>query len=168
MCSSDLVIIDEEQQFGVVDKEKLKKFTRGVHMLSLTATPIPRTLQQAFTGLREMSLIMTPPADRISVQTYNISFDKIAICEALTREKKRGGQSFFIVPRISDIDEIKIFLTEKVPDLSFVIAHGQMGSSVLEKNMEGFYLGNFDILLATRSEERRVGKECRSRWSPYH
>ena len=144
-----LVIIDEEQQFGVMDKEKLKKFTRGVHILSLTATPIPRTLQQAFTGLREMSLIMTPPADRISVQTYNISFDKIAICEALTREKKRGGQSFFIVPRISDIDEIKIFLTERAPDLSFVIAHGQMGSSVLEKNMEGFYLGNFDILLAT-------------------
>ena len=144
-----LVIIDEEQQFGVLDKEKLKKFTRGVHILSLTATPIPRTLQQAFTGLRKMSLIMTPPADRISVQTYNISFDKIAICEALTREKKRGGQSFFIVPRISDIDEIKIVLKEKVPDLSFVIAHGQMGSSILEKNMEGFYLGNFDILLAT-------------------
>ena len=144
-----LVIIDEEQQFGVVDKEKLKKITSDVHILSLTATPIPRTLQQAFTGLREMSLIMTPPADRIAVQTYSINFDKVVIKEALLREKSRGGQSFYIVPRVSDIEEVKRFLSKTVPELTFVEAHGQMGISGLERNVEGFYLGKFDILLAT-------------------
>src|SRR4029078_11685013 len=99
-----LLIVDEEQHFGVQHKERLKQLREDVHVLTLTATPIPRTLQLALTGGREMSLISTPPVDRLAVRTYVTPFDPVILREALLRERFRGGQTFFVVPRISDLD----------------------------------------------------------------
>ena len=144
-----LVIVDEEQHFGVVHKEQLKKLRAEVHMLTLTATPIPRTLQMALTGVRDLSLIATPPVDRLAVRTYVTPFDAVGLREALLREKYRAGQSFIIVPRISDLPEIADFLTEFVPEIKFVQAHGQMPGGDLEKRMNAFYDGDYDTLLST-------------------
>ena len=144
-----LVIVDEEQHFGVVHKEQLKKLRAEVHMLTLTATPIPRTLQMALTGVRDLSLIATPPVDRLAVRTYVTPFDAVGIREALLREKHRAGQSFIIVPRISDLTEIAEHLTESVPEIKFVMAHGQMAGTDLETRMNAFYDGEYDTLLST-------------------
>ena len=144
-----LVIVDEEQRFGVVHKERLKALKADVHVLTLTATPIPRTLQMALTGLREMSIIATPPVDRLAVRTYVMPFDEVVIREALLREHYRGGQSFFVVPRIADLPEIEDFLREKVPEVRGVIAHGQMSPSEVEDRMAGFVDKRFDVLVAT-------------------
>ena len=144
-----LVIVDEEQRFGVVHKERLKALKADVHVLTLTATPIPRTLQMALTGLREMSIIATPPVDRLAVRTYVMPFDPVVIREALLREHYRGGQSFIVVPRISDIVDIEEFLRLDVPEVKPVIAHGQMAPSEVEERMSAFYDKRYDVLLST-------------------
>ncbi|MCG7626437.1 transcription-repair coupling factor [Epibacterium sp. MM17-32] len=144
-----LLIIDEEQHFGVAHKERLKQLRTDIHVLTLTATPIPRTLQLSLTGVRDLSIIGTPPVDRLSIRTYVAEFDAITIREALLREHYRGGQSFYVVPRISDLPEIEDFLKEQLPELSYVVAHGQMAAGELDDRMNAFYDGKYDILLAT-------------------
>ncbi len=144
-----LLIIDEEQHFGVQHKERLKLLRSDVHVLTLTATPIPRTLQLALSGVREMSIIATPPVDRLAVRTFITPFDPVTIREALLRERYRGGQSFYVCPRISDLDEVAAFLREQLPELKFTIAHGQMAAGQLEDVMSAFYDQQFDVLLST-------------------
>ncbi len=144
-----LLIIDEEQHFGVNHKERLKKMREDVHVLTLSATPIPRTLQLALTGVRELSLITTPPVDRLAVRTFISPFDPVILKEALRRERFRGGQTFYVAPRISDLDEVAEFLREAVPDLTFARATGQMTPTDLEDVMTAFYEGKYDVLLST-------------------
>jgi transcription-repair coupling factor (superfamily II helicase) len=144
-----LMIVDEEQHFGVKHKERLKEMRANVHVLTLTATPIPRTLQLALSGLREMSLITTPPLDRLAVRTYISPFDPVIVREHLLREHFRGGQSFYVVPRIADLDEIAEYLRESVPEIKFRAAHGRMAPTELEDIMTGFYDRAFDVLLST-------------------
>ncbi|MCA0433881.1 MAG: transcription-repair coupling factor [Proteobacteria bacterium] len=144
-----LLIIDEEQHFGVKHKERLKEMKSSVHVLTLTATPIPRTLQLALSGVRDMSIIATPPIDRLAVRTYITPFDPVVIREHLLREHFRGGQSFYVVPRITDLDEIANFLGESVPEVKFRAAHGRMAPTELEDIMTGFYDRAFDVLLST-------------------
>ncbi|HRW29962.1 MAG TPA: transcription-repair coupling factor, partial [Emcibacteraceae bacterium] len=144
-----LLIIDEEQHFGVVHKEKLKKLKSNVHVLTLTATPIPRTLQLAMSGIQGLSLIATPPVDRLAVRTFVLPMDDLVIREALLREHYRGGQSFYVCPRISDLKEVGEFLKETVPEIKFVTAHGQMAPGQIEDIMNAFYDGAYDVLLST-------------------
>ncbi|WP_223870701.1 transcription-repair coupling factor [Salipiger aestuarii] len=144
-----LLIIDEEQHFGVGHKERLKELRSDIHVLTLTATPIPRTLQLSLSGVRDLSIIGTPPVDRLSIRTYVSEFDPVTIREALLREHYRGGQSFYVVPRISDIPEIEEFLREQVPEVSFVVATGQLAAGDLDEKMNAFYDGKYDVLLAT-------------------
>ncbi|MGH6908778.1 MAG: transcription-repair coupling factor, partial [Phenylobacterium sp.] len=144
-----LVIVDEEQHFGVKHKEKLKELRADVHMLTLTATPIPRTLQMSLSGLREMSIIATPPVDRLAVRTYITPFDQVVIREALLREKYRGGQGYYVAPRISDLPDLAKYLRDQVPEVKFVIGHGQMAPTQLEEVMSAFYDGQYDVLLST-------------------
>ncbi|NVO27904.1 transcription-repair coupling factor [Donghicola sp. C2-DW-16] len=144
-----LLIIDEEQHFGVNHKERLKQLRSDIHVLTLTATPIPRTLQLSLTGVRDLSIIGTPPVDRLSIRTYVSEFDKVTIREALLREHYRGGQSFYVVPRITDLPEIEEFLREQVPEVSYIVAHGQMAAGELDDRMNAFYDGKYDVLLAT-------------------
>ncbi|HKL65658.1 MAG TPA: transcription-repair coupling factor [Roseovarius sp.] len=144
-----LLIIDEEQRFGVAHKERLKQMRSDVHVLTLTATPIPRTLQLSLSGVRDLSIIGTPPVDRLSIRTYVSEFDTVTVREALLREHYRGGQSFFVVPRIKDLPEIEEFLSTQVPEVSYVVAHGQMAAGELDQRMNAFYDGKYDVLLAT-------------------
>ncbi len=144
-----LLIIDEEQHFGVRHKERLKEMRAHVHVLTLTATPIPRTLQLALSGVRELSLITTPPLDRLAVRTYISPFDPVVIREFLLREHFRGGQSFYVCPRISELDEVAAFLRASVPEIKFRVAHGRMPPTELEDIMSGFYDRKFDVLLST-------------------
>ena len=144
-----LVIVDEEQHFGVAHKERLKALKADVHVLTLTATPIPRTLQMAMSGLRELSVIQTPPVDRLAVRTYVAPWDAVVLREALMREHYRGGQSFFVVPRISDLPDIEEWLREQVPEVKFVTAHGQMSPGQVEERMSAFYDRKYDVLLST-------------------
>ncbi len=144
-----LLVIDEEQHFGVQHKERLKQLRSEVHVLTLTATPIPRTLQLSLSGVRDLSIIGTPPIDRLAIRTYISEFDTITVREALLREHYRGGQSFFVVPRIADLPEIEAFLRDEVPEVSVVVAHGQMAAGELDDRMNAFYDGKFDVLLAT-------------------
>jgi transcription-repair coupling factor (superfamily II helicase) len=144
-----LVIVDEEQRFGVTHKEKLKQLRADVHMLTLTATPIPRTLQMAMTGLRELSTIQTPPVDRLAVRTYVMEWDDMVMREALLREHHRGGQSFIVVPRISDMPDVEEWLRENVPEVKPISAHGQMGAGEIEERMSAFYEGKYEVLLST-------------------
>ena len=144
-----LIIVDEEQHFGVSHKERLKQLRAEVHVLTLTATPIPRTLQLALTGVRELSLIASPPVDRLAVRTFVAPFDPLIVREALLRERYRGGQSFYVCPRIEDLGEAKAFLDKNVPEVRVATAHGQMPSGVLEDIMTAFYDGRYDVLLST-------------------
>jgi transcription-repair coupling factor (superfamily II helicase) len=144
-----LLIVDEEQHFGVAHKERLKQLREDVHVLTLTATPIPRTLQLALSGVRELSLITTPPVDRLAVRTYISLFDPVIVREALRRERYRGGQSFYVVPRISDLQDVGEFLAEHTPELKVAHAHGQLPPSTLEDVMTAFYDGRYDVLLST-------------------
>ncbi|MGQ2934264.1 MAG: transcription-repair coupling factor, partial [Sphingopyxis sp.] len=144
-----LVIVDEEQRFGVVHKERLKQLKTDVHVLTLTATPIPRTLQMAMSGLRELSVIQTPPVDRLAVRTYVAPWDPVVLREALLREHDRGGQSFFVVPRIKDLPDIEEFLRNRVPEIKYVVAHGQMTPTEVEDRMSAFYDRKYDVLLST-------------------
>ncbi|NVK96951.1 MAG: transcription-repair coupling factor [Ruegeria pomeroyi] len=144
-----LLIIDEEQHFGVGHKERLKQLRSDVHVLTLTATPIPRTLQLSLTGVRDLSIIGTPPIDRLAIRTYVSEFDAVTVREALLREHYRGGQSFYVVPRITDLPDIEAFLKEQLPELTYVVAHGQMAAGELDDRMNAFYDGKYDVLLAT-------------------
>lgn len=144
-----LVIIDEEQRFGVNHKEALKQLRNNVHVLTLTATPIPRTLQMAMSGLRELSTIQTAPVDRLAVRTYVMEWDDMVMREALLREHHRGGQSFIVVPRIADMEEIERWLRQTVPEIRFVTAHGQMAASEVEERMSAFYEKKYEVLLST-------------------
>ncbi|MDD3836737.1 MAG: transcription-repair coupling factor, partial [Phenylobacterium sp.] len=144
-----LVIVDEEQHFGVKHKEKLKELRADVHMLTLTATPIPRTLQMSLSGIREMSIIATPPVDRLAVRTYITPWDPVVVREALLREKYRGGQAYYVAPRIADLPDLERFLREQVPEVRFVVGHGQMPPTQLEEVMSAFYDGQYDVLLST-------------------
>ncbi|MBR5154609.1 MAG: transcription-repair coupling factor [Alphaproteobacteria bacterium] len=144
-----LLIIDEEQHFGVQHKEKLKQLKADIHILTLSATPIPRTLQLSLTGVKQLSIIATPPVDRLAARTFVMPFDKMMIKEAIYREKYRGGQIFFVCPRVSDIAQIEPKLREIAPDIKISIAHGQMSASSLEDVMCQFADGKADILLST-------------------
>ncbi|RVT94823.1 transcription-repair coupling factor [Sphingomonas crocodyli] len=144
-----LVIVDEEQRFGVTHKERLKALKTDVHMLTLTATPIPRTLQMAMSGLRELSVIQTPPVDRLAVRTYVAPWDGVVVREALLREHYRGGQSFLVTPRVKDLPDLEDYLRKEVPEVKYVIAHGQMAPSEVEERMSAFYDKKFDVLVST-------------------
>ena len=144
-----LLIIDEEQHFGVGHKEKLKKLKTGVHVLTLSATPIPRTMQLSLSGVKELSLIATPPLDRLAARTFVMPFDRVMIKEAILREKYRGGQTFFVCPRVSDIASAENILKALVPDLKIAVAHGQMPTRALEDVMTDFAQQKYDVLLST-------------------
>jgi len=144
-----LVIVDEEQHFGVTHKERLKALKSDVHVLTLTATPIPRTLQMAMSGLRDLSVIQTPPVDRLAVRTYVSPWDPVVVREALLREHFRGGQSFFVVPRIADLADMEEWLREEMPEIKAVTAHGQMSPTEVEERMSAFYDRKYDVLLST-------------------
>ncbi len=144
-----LLIIDEEQHFGVIHKERLKQLRAEVHVLTLSATPIPRTLQMALTGVRDMTIIATPPVDRLAVRTFVLPFDGVVIREAILRERFRGGQTFYVVPRLADIDGVIERLKSLIPEISTAVAHGQMSPTQLEDVMNAFADGKFDVLLST-------------------
>ncbi len=148
-----LVIVDEEQHFGVVHKERLKNLKADVHVLTLTATPIPRTLQLALSGVRDLSLITTPPVDRLAVRTFVTPFDPLVVREALLREHYRGGQSFFVAPRIADLRDSEAFLKATVPEVKTAVAHGQMSPTLLEEVMTAFYERKIDVLISTNIVE---------------
>lgn len=148
-----LLIVDEEQKFGVKQKERIKNLKENIHVLTLTATPIPRTLQMALSGVRELSLITTAPMDRLAVKTFVLPYDPVVIRDALMREHYRGGQSFYVCPRISDLADLEEDLKTLVPELKIVVAHGQMGAEEIEEKMSAFYEGAFDILLSTNIVE---------------
>ncbi len=144
-----LLIIDEEQRFGVQHKERLKELKADVHVLTLSATPIPRTLQLAMHGVRDLSLMSTPPLDRLAVRTFIAPFDALGVREALLRERYRGGQSFYVCPRVSDLREIAAFLESSVPEVSYTLAHGQMPARRLDDVMTAYYDGRYDVLVST-------------------
>jgi transcription-repair coupling factor (superfamily II helicase) len=144
-----LLVIDEEQHFGVTQKERLKQLKANVHVMTLTATPIPRTLQLALAGVREMSVIATPPVDRLAVRTFVLPYDPVVVREAVLRELHRGGQCFYVAPRIQDLDEVQAQLKELVPEVKVVVAHGQMAPTRLEEVMTAFDAREFDVLLST-------------------
>ncbi len=148
-CNLGLLIIDEEQHFGVTHKEKLKKLKTDVHVLTLSATPIPRTLQLSLTGVKDLSIIATPPIDRLAARTFVMPFDKVMIKEAVLREKYRGGQTFFVCPRVSDITDIQKTLQNLFEDVKIAVAHGQMHAKDLEEVMCDFASKKYDVLLST-------------------
>ncbi|NDF12562.1 MAG: transcription-repair coupling factor, partial [Proteobacteria bacterium] len=144
-----LVVVDEEQHFGVKQKEVLKTFRAETHVLTLSATPIPRTLQLSLTGARDLSLITTPPVDRLAVRTFVMPYDPMILREAILRERARGGRSFYVAPRISDLDDVQKKLTGLVPEIKVAVAHGQMEAEALDTVMNDFYDGKYDLLLST-------------------
>ena len=148
-----LLIVDEEQHFGVSQKERLKQLKANVHVLTLTATPIPRTLQMALSGVRDMSIIASPPIDRLAVLTFVLPYDPVVSREAIMRERFRGGQIFYVCPRIEDLDQVQQRLRDLVPECSIAVAHGQMSPGVLEDTISAFTEGRFDILLSTNIVE---------------
>lgn len=144
-----LLIVDEEQRFGVKQKEKIKRISKNIDVLSLSATPIPRTLHMSLVGARDMSIIETPPQERFPVQTYVIENNDTIIRDAIKREVRRGGQVYFIYNRIETIDKMYLHLSAMLPDVKMGIAHGQMGEEELERAMLNFYEGKYDVLIAT-------------------
>lgn len=144
-----LVIVDEEQHFGVAQKERLKELRNEVHLLTLSATPIPRTLQMSLTGVKDLSLIATPPIDRLAVRNFVMPYDSTITKEAIMREYNRGGKTFFVVPRIRDLEEIEPKLQNLLPDLVIKHAHGQMTPNELDNIMNEFIDGKIDVLLST-------------------
>lgn len=144
-----LLIVDEEHRFGVAQKTRIKEIKKGVDCLSLSATPIPRTLQMALSGIWNMSSIETPPEDRLSIRTFISVFNEELIIEAIRRERHRSGQVFFIHNRIKDIDRIASLVKKLVPEVSIAVAHGQMDTHQLEDIMLNFMRGNTDVLVST-------------------
>ena len=148
-----LLIIDEEQHFGVAHKERLKELKADVHVLTLSATPIPRTLQLALTGVKEMSIIATPPVDRVAVRTFVLPYDPVVIREAILRERYRGGQVFYVCPRLADIDRVAERLAVLVPEVKAAVAHGRLTPTELEEVMTAFSDRRYDVLLSTNIVE---------------
>ena len=148
-----LLVVDEEQHFGVAHKERLKQYRSNVHVLTLTATPIPRTLQLALSGVREMSLIATPPVDRLAVRTFVGPFDALVIREAVRRELLRGGRCFYVCPRVRDLPEVTERLRAMMPDARIGVAHGRMAAAELEEAVGAFYDGRVDVLVSTNIVE---------------
>ncbi len=144
-----LLIVDEEQHFGVAQKERLKALKADVHVLTLTATPIPRTLQLAVSGVRGLSLIATPPVDRLAVRTFVSPWDPVVIREAILRERHRGGQIFCVCPRIEELDKVAAEIRRIVPDIRLVAVHGRMAVRRLEDAMTAFHEGRYELLLST-------------------
>lgn len=144
-----LLIVDEEQRFGVAQKEKLKKWSTNIDVLTLSATPIPRTLHMSLVGARDMSIIETPPEERFPVQTYVVEYSDDIIKDAIKRELKRGGQVYFVYNRVQTIDKIQRHLSEMLPDAKIMTAHGQMPEELLEKVMVDFYEGYDDVMVCT-------------------
>ncbi len=144
-----LIIVDEEQRFGVSQKEKLKKLKQDLHILTLSATPIPRTLQMSLNGIRDLSLLTTPPVDRMAVRTFIMPFDNLIIREAILREFYRQGRVFYVCPKIRDLDKVYDKLTKLVPEISIVIAHGKMSPAELDQIMIDFCDGKYHLLLST-------------------
>jgi len=144
-----LLVVDEEQHFGVAHKERLKRMKEDVHVLTLTATPIPRTLQMALTGVRDMSVMSTPPVDRLAVRTFILPFDPVVLSEAIRREQFRGGQIFYVCPRIADLDGVIGRVRSLAPDAKIAVAHGRMTPRDLENVMSAFYDGAYDVLVST-------------------
>lgn len=151
-----LLIVDEEQRFGVKQKERLKELKSNVHVLTLTATPIPRTLQLSLTGVRDLSLITTPPVDRLAIRSFVLPYDPMVVREAILREHYRGGQTFYVCPRIKDIEEVEERLKELVPEVKVIAAHGRMSATELEDRMTAFYDGQYHVLLATNIIESGI------------
>ncbi|MEX2643044.1 MAG: transcription-repair coupling factor [Acetobacterales bacterium] len=148
-----LLVVDEEQHFGVSQKERMKQLRAEVHVLTLSATPIPRTLQLALAGVRELSLISTAPVDRLAVRTFVLPFDPVVVREAILRERFRGGQTFYVCPRIQDLNEVARTLRELVPEAKVAAAHGRLSPRALEDTMIAFSQGAYDVLLATNIVE---------------
>lgn len=144
-----LLIVDEEQRFGVAQKEKWKTWATGIDVLTLSATPIPRTLHMSLVHLRQMCLIETPPTERLPVQTYVTEYDGAIVRDAIMREKRRGGQVFFVYNRVATMERMKVELETLVPEVTIGMAHGQMMGSVLEASMFDFYEGEYDVLLCS-------------------
>jgi transcription-repair coupling factor (superfamily II helicase) len=151
-----LMVVDEEQRFGVKQKEALKALKANVHVVTLTATPIPRTLQMALTGVREMSIIASAPVDRLAIRTHVMPFDPMIVREAILRERHRGGQTFYVCPRIADLADVAEKLRDLVPEVRVVMAHGQLSPTDLEDRMSAFYDGQYDVLLATNIIESGI------------
>jgi transcription-repair coupling factor (superfamily II helicase) len=144
-----LIIVDEEQRFGVKQKELLRQLKLKVDVISMSATPIPRTLQMSLAGLRDITVIETPPEGRRPVKTYVGEYDEDLVKQALLRERDRGGQAFFLHNRVEDIDETAERLRALCPDMRFTVAHGQMDEKQLEERMLGFLRGDADVLVST-------------------
>ncbi|MBU6378067.1 MAG: transcription-repair coupling factor [Gammaproteobacteria bacterium] len=144
-----LIIVDEEHRFGVRDKERLKALRAEVHVLTLTATPIPRTLNMALGGLRELSLIATPPAERLAIKTFVSEWSDASVREAILRELRRGGQVYFVHNEVRDIEKVAADLAKIVPEANIRVGHGQMRERDLEQLMVDFYHRRFDILVCT-------------------
>lgn len=144
-----LLIIDEEQRFGVAHKEKIKKLKENVDVLTLTATPIPRTLHMSLIGIRDMSVLEEPPVDRVPIQTYVMEYNDEMIREAIQREMARQGQVYYVYNRVNNIEEVAAHVASLVPDATVVFAHGQMREHQLEKIMLGFVSGEIDVLVST-------------------
>lgn len=144
-----MMILDEEQHFGVAQKERLKSLASDIHVLTLTATPIPRTLQMSLSGIKTLSILATPPVDRLAIRTYVLPFDGVVIREAILREHYRGGRVFYVCPRIHDLNEVEQKLKALVPEIRMMVAHGQMAPTKLEDIMNAFYDGKFELLLST-------------------
>jgi transcription-repair coupling factor (superfamily II helicase) len=144
-----LIVVDEEQNFGVVHKEKLKTFSEKAHILTLSATPIPRTIQQAFKGIKDLSLISTPPINKLPINTHIVPYELLILKTAIDRELSRGGQIFIVCPKISNINEIRNDLLTIYPNLSYIVAHGQMPTNDLENAMIDFQNKKYDVLLST-------------------
>ena len=151
-----LLIVDEEQRFGVTQKERIKEFAAGVDVLTLSATPIPRTLHMSLAGARDMSIIETPPADRLPVQSYVVESSDAMMRGAIERELSRKGQVYFIYNRVESIDRMREHLLRLVPEARIATAHGQMNEDILEQVMMDFYEGHYDILLATSIIENGI------------
>ena len=166
-----LLIVDEEQRFGVAQKEKWKTWATGIDVLTLSATPIPRTLHMSLVHLRQMGLIETPPTERLPVQTYVTEYDGAIVRDAVMREKRRGGQVFFVYNRVATMERMKVELEALVPEVTIGMAHGQMTGSVLEANMFDFYEGEYDVLLCSSLVENgldmrgRVGRSHRTAYA---
>ena len=151
-----LLVVDEEQRFGVGHKEAIKQRSVGVDVLTLSASPIPRTLEMAFAGIRDLSMVTTPPADRRPILTHVGEYDEAAVVEAIRRELLREGQVFFVHNRVSDIDEVARRITQLVPDARVAVAHGQMDEGTLERVMVDFWERRFDVLVCTTIVESGI------------
>lgn len=151
-----LLIIDEEQRFGVAHKEKIKQLKKDVDVLTLTATPIPRTLHMSMIGIRDMSVLEEPPMDRVPIQTYVMEYDEETVREAINRELRRDGQVYYVYNRVNDIADVAARLSKLIPDARVDFAHGQMSERELEAVMYSFINGEIDVLVSTTIIETRT------------